>query len=236
MSTFGDRIKKARLESGLSQEALAKAMSQLADKKRISRTAITQWESSKTKGIEAANLLKAAKVLNIEPDWLQFGTGRMRPQLEMQQLHFDDNARFVPLLSYTQAMNAMEKNRDVLPQVGLDEQLAQVASSLSFALLIKDNSMSPLFASGDIVIVDPSIRPSPGEFVVAKIKDHDGIVFRKYRLLYMNGAHQFELIAINEDWGKIVIHNETDGEIIGTLIEHRSKRRLVDPSKMVHES
>jgi transcriptional regulator with XRE-family HTH domain len=34
MSTFSDRIKKARLEAGLSQEALARAMSELADKKK----------------------------------------------------------------------------------------------------------------------------------------------------------------------------------------------------------
>jgi transcriptional regulator with XRE-family HTH domain len=80
MPTFGHRIKQARLEAGLSQEALAEAMSLLMDKKKISRTAITQWESSKTKGIGAANLLKATAVLNVMPEWLQFGDGEMRPQ------------------------------------------------------------------------------------------------------------------------------------------------------------
>jgi SOS-response transcriptional repressor LexA len=185
--------------------------------------------------MEAANLLKATKVLNIEPDWLQFGTGRMRPQLEMQQLDFDYNVRFVPLLSYTQAVNPMEKNEDVISNVGLDDQLAQIASPASFALLIKDNSMLPLFVPGDVIIIDPAIQPSPGEFVAAKIRNQDSLIFRKYRLLYINGSHQFELIALNEDWGKIVITNHEEGEIIGTLIEHRSKRRILDPHEIVQE-
>ncbi|MCE3239159.1 MAG: Helix-turn-helix domain, partial [Gammaproteobacteria bacterium] len=71
MSDFAKRIKKARIEAGLSQDALAKAISELFDKKKISRTAITQWESSKTNSIEAGHLLKATKILNVTPDWLQ---------------------------------------------------------------------------------------------------------------------------------------------------------------------
>lgn len=51
MSDFGQRIKKARLEAGFTQEALAEAISQLFEKKRVSRTAVTQWESGKLKGI-----------------------------------------------------------------------------------------------------------------------------------------------------------------------------------------
>lgn len=225
MSTFGHRIKKARLEAGLSQEALAEAMSQLIDKKKISRTAITQWESSKTKGIEAANLLKATKVLNVTPDWLQFGKGNMRP---MQAADFTSNACFVPLLSYSQAVNPMEKDKEIISNIGLDEQLAKIASPHSFALIIKDNSMAPLFTPGDIIVIDPSIMPRPGEFVAARLKGHDAIVFRKFRSLQHNNFQQFELAALNEDWGKIVIDDKSNGEIIGTLIEHRCRRRIHD--------
>lgn len=232
MSTFGNRIKKARLEAGLSQEALAEAMSQLIDKKKISRTAITQWESSKTKGIEAANLLKATKVLNVTPDWLQFGRGNMRP---MQSADFTTNACFVPLLSYSQAVSPVEKDKEIISTIGLDEQLAKIASPYSFALIIKDHSMAPLFMQGDIIIIDPDIQPSPGELVAARLKDHNTIIFRKFRSLHYNSFQQFELVALNKDWGKIIIDNKSNGEIIGTLIEHRCRRRIRNSEEMAKE-
>jgi SOS-response transcriptional repressor LexA len=128
-----------------------------------------------------------------------------------------------------QSVGSMKKNKETPSHIGLDDALAQIASPLCFALLVKDTSMLPLFFVGDVVIIDPTVRPVSGDFVAAKIQGNDNVLFRKYRLLYMNGSHQFELIALNEDWGKITITSQTEGEILGTLIEHRSKRRIPDP-------
>jgi SOS-response transcriptional repressor LexA len=222
MANFSYRIKKARLEAGLSQAALAQAMSQLLDKKPISRTAITQWESSKIYGIEAANLLKAAKILNVTPDWLQFGYGRMRPA---DHTDLSTKLCFVPLLTSVQAINYREKDQEIVSTIELDEPLAKAAGPYSFALTIKDHSMLPLFALGDLIIISSRATPQPGEFIVAKLKDHSAVVFRKYRPFCMNGVDQFELVALNPDWRKITISNKTQGEVIGTLIEHRCKRR-----------
>ncbi len=224
MSNFAQRIKQARLAAGLSQEALAEAISQLFDKKKISRTAITQWESNKTAGIEAANLLKATKVLNVMPDWLQFGSGNMRP-IDHSEMML--NVRTIPLLSEVQAANPKERYKTILSEVGLDESLAKVAGPYSFALMIQDNSMAPLFISSDLIILDPSIQPHPGEFVVAKLKNVHTVVFRKYQPTSHLCSSQFELISLNTDWGKIKM-TEKNSEILGVLIEHRCKRRL-DP-------
>ncbi len=226
--TFTDRIKKARREAGLSQNALAEAMSQILDKKKISRSAIAQWESSKTNGIEAANLLKATRVLGVTPDWLQFGEGQMR----VAPPHFLVNAG-VPLLSYAQAVKGMEKEeKEGCSMVGLDKELAQIASARSFALVIHDTSMAPIFRPDDIIIIDPTVVPCPGEYVVAKLKENkdkkEVLVFRKYRPLFYNGSDGFELIALSEDWNKIVVHHRSEGEILGTLIEHRCKRRIYE--------
>jgi SOS-response transcriptional repressor LexA len=220
MLTFAERIKKARCEARLSQHALAEAMSQIVDKKIISRSAVAQWESSKTNGIEAANLLKAAKILNVTPHWLQFGYGEMRPN----HSNFPLNA-CVPLLRCIQVTHAMNKEKEFSSIVGLDEQLAKIASPHSFALVIQDFSMAPLFMPEDIVIFDPEVKPCPGEFVVATLKE-DLVVFRKYRPLSCSNADEFELIAINEDWNSISIQNKKQGMIIGTLIEHRCRRRI----------
>jgi SOS-response transcriptional repressor LexA len=133
----------------------------------------------------------------------------------------------VPLLSDIQAANPMGKIKELTSHVGLDEQLAKMASPLAFALTVRDDSMAPLFVVGDIVIIDPSINPLPGEFVVAKIEEHHAVIFRKYRQLPQTAkSGGFELAALNGDWGKAVTSMDCSITIIGTLIEHRCRRRV----------
>lgn len=60
--TLGEKIKKARIECGLTQE-------QLSDKMMVSRQAITKWESDK--GIpDVSNLKLLAQLLNVSVDYL----------------------------------------------------------------------------------------------------------------------------------------------------------------------
>jgi transcriptional regulator with XRE-family HTH domain len=74
--TLAQRIKTARLAAGLSQQALANEINKFIDRKNISRTAIAQWETGIAQEIESGNLLKTAKVLNVSPEWLRYGTGK----------------------------------------------------------------------------------------------------------------------------------------------------------------
>lgn len=60
--TLGEKIKKARIESGLTQE-------QLSGKMMVSRQAITKWEADK--GIpDVSNLKLLAQLLNVSVDYL----------------------------------------------------------------------------------------------------------------------------------------------------------------------
>ena len=60
--TFGEKLKKARKESGLSQE-------QFAEKISVSRSAVAKWESDK--GMPDVNSLKVmAQLLNVSVDYL----------------------------------------------------------------------------------------------------------------------------------------------------------------------
>mgnify|MGYP003301888762 CR=1 FL=1 len=60
--TLGEKIKKARIESGLTQE-------QLAGKMMVSRQAITKWEADK--GIpDVSNLKLLAQLLSVSVDYL----------------------------------------------------------------------------------------------------------------------------------------------------------------------
>ena len=60
--TLGEKIKKARIENGLTQE-------QLSEKMMVSRQAITKWEADK--GIpDVSNLKLLAQLLNVSIDFL----------------------------------------------------------------------------------------------------------------------------------------------------------------------
>lgn len=88
--------------------------------------------------------------------------------------------------------------------------------------------MEPDFVQGDIIIVDPSISPSPGDFVVASRVDPlcGGleVTFKKYRLRSYNSRGQmvFELSPLNPDYPTYV--SDADKlTVIAVLVEHRRK-------------
>ncbi|WP_080404010.1 LexA family protein [Burkholderia ubonensis] len=95
----------------------------------------------------------------------------------------------------------------------------------TFALVIGGKSMEPEFAEGDKVIIDPEIRPQPGDFVAAKNGEEEA-TFKKYRLrgLTESGAEIFELVPLNPDFPTIR-SDQMELRIIGVMVEHRRYRR-----------
>jgi phage repressor protein C with HTH and peptisase S24 domain len=72
-----DRVVAARVEAGYkTQEDLAAAIG-------CTRAAVTQWENGTTLSIGQKHLLRAARVLNVNAEWLQFGRGPKRPNAKV---------------------------------------------------------------------------------------------------------------------------------------------------------
>lgn len=68
---LSDRLKLAMTEANAKPADLARACG-------VSTASVSDWLSGESKSIKAANLLKAAKFLNVSPDWLATGQGHMR--------------------------------------------------------------------------------------------------------------------------------------------------------------
>lgn len=66
MSTIGSRIRERRRELNITQADLAKRMG-------LTRPALSLLESGDTKTIAGDKLLRAAKALNVSPEWLGGG-------------------------------------------------------------------------------------------------------------------------------------------------------------------
>ena len=85
--------------------------------------------------------------------------------------------------------------------------------------------MLPEFCPGDRVIIDPSIAPDPGNYVVAKNGENEA-TFKKYRPRGVNerGDQVFELVPLNEDFPSMR-SDIVQIQIIGTMVEHRRYRK-----------
>ncbi|HCC76723.1 MAG TPA: DNA-binding protein [Shigella sp.] len=207
--SLADRVKQKRIELGLTQTEAA----ELAGIRQQS------WQSIEDgKTLKPRNIIGIAKALKCDPEWLMNG-GTFMPLAEV-------NSRRVPLISYVQAGALAEKS----PIEAFDGSLEYILTDLdisefSFALRIEGDSMEPDFKAGDVIIVDPEIEPTPGEFVVAK-NGGEQATFKKYRPTYtdMKGCQHFELVPLNDDYPVINSENQPL-TIIGVMIEHRIYRR-----------
>lgn len=120
--------------------------------------------------------------------------------------------RRVPLLPWTQVASGGDNEpTDVL-------LTSMKVSTNAFAIEIRDQSMSPAFAAGDRVIIDPEIAPVPGDFVVAIVCGE--AVFRKFRKQTQN---EFGLVPLNPDFPTLS-GNEVE-KIVGVMVEHRIYRK-----------
>lgn len=68
MTTLADRIRTERKTNKLTQEKLGEIVG-------VGKSSVSQWESGLTKQLVGENLLKTAKALKVNPDWLSTGKG-----------------------------------------------------------------------------------------------------------------------------------------------------------------
>ncbi|AEJ02196.1 helix-turn-helix domain protein [Nitrosomonas sp. Is79A3] len=84
MQTLAERLKIAlKGPPEVTQKALADACG-------IQPPSVSEWLSGRTKNMEGANLLAAAKFLRVNPDWLATGKGEMRPSDPTKLVTQDD--------------------------------------------------------------------------------------------------------------------------------------------------
>jgi SOS-response transcriptional repressor LexA len=135
-------------------------------------------------------------------------------------------SRRIPLISHVQAGCMTEIVDPYSVGDAADWLITDLdLSSAAFALEIKGESMLPEFSPGDRVIIDPSVIPDPGNYVVAKNGDNEA-TFKKYRPRGINerGDQVFELVPLNEDYPSLR-SDVSHIQIIGTMVEHRRYRK-----------
>ena len=212
MNNLGQRIRARREELGLTQE-------QVAEQVGIKQQSYQAIESGVVK--KPRHLYEISVTLKCDMAWLLNGKEKEVKNVEPIAL----KARQVPLISYVQA-GVWTESCELRDSTGFEYIMTSLElSDKAFALQIKGDSMEPEFKEGDVVIIDPAIKPLPGEFVVAMNGESEA-TFKKYRELGYDEHErmQFELIPLNPDYTTMSTLKQQI-RIIGTMVEHRIFRR-----------
>jgi transcriptional regulator with XRE-family HTH domain len=169
----------------------------------VSAQAVSQWENGKSApSFESfADLsVKVAELLGTT-SVLELGTQAPTPLRQINVL-------------FGEPGEAVEVPRDYGPTC--------------FAVRLADDSMAPQYRRHDLIVLDPTVSPAPGDMVLAEL-DGGAPLFRKYTVAGydQDGAPIIALSPLNPDWPELRMDASRPGKILGTLIEHRTygKRR-----------
>lgn len=175
---------------------------------------------------EAAKKRQNLRMIEGSKPALGSSIGNSKETFEANVEKIDGNWHRIPLISYAQAGMMTESTDPLSIWDRLEFVLtSEDVSPRAFGLRIKDLSCWPEYQEGDVVIIDPEIRPDPGNMVIAKGAE-DEAIFGKYRPRGTNeqGEMVFELVPLNDDFA--TLNSERDHlRIIGVEIEHHRKKR-----------
>lgn len=217
--SMGQRIKSYREALGWSQTKLANELSRVKGKP-VSRSSVSQWESE-IEFPRADNIRALARVLQKpETDFQRFRSDTAR-------LADDSGRHFIPLLKLCQLKHLGEGG--MLKNTARNIEQIEVDSAVpkhAFGIVIQDMSMAPLFWPGDEVIIDRKVLPEDNradpDFVLARVNKSASFIFREYRA---RGPEAFDLVGYHRDCRTISSTSDDPVVLIGTMIEHRRKRR-----------
>ena len=185
--TFGEKLKDARKESGLSQ-------GQLAEKMSVSRSAIAKWENDK--GMPDVNNLKAiAQLLNISIDYLldddekiSFNeikepislddyevTGKCREKRDAVCVAKHKDADAIYVLFRTRKLNKVERWIDFIIQPGVVDILDQLNEIAAYYLIEKGTKQYLVRITKDFITTNElADKVDVKKFIIGKYRFKKG--------------------------------------------------------------
>lgn len=186
---------------------------------------VSDWLSGKSKTMEGPNLIRAAKFLKVNSTWLGTGVGKATDEesnSDFSNVTFTDAPfRKIPILDFVQAGLFGNVAYDGINPKGETYTTYQGAKPEDvFSLIIEGMSMAPDFLPGDQIVVDASLSPQPGSFVIAQNGQVE-TTFKKYRVIGYDeyGREEFELVPLNPDF-PTMSSREHQISIIGVMVRH----------------
>jgi SOS-response transcriptional repressor LexA len=199
MKKIGAFLREQREKKGMSLRDATKAAG-------ISHVHVKDIEDGKKSPSfdKVMNLLKAYMA---DPDEFLRETGYLPPNIEPST---SGKLVRIPVISWVVAGKWEEVFGSFLPEDAEEWLESDVRGQNVFALRVKGDSMEPEFIEGDIIIVNPHIKPEHNDYVVVKNEEGEATFkqLKKYgnkRILHpLNpkypdiespGRHQFKIVG-----------------------------------------
>ncbi|MEG1036586.1 MAG: LexA family transcriptional regulator [Anaerovoracaceae bacterium] len=183
MGKFNIIFKQLRQEARLTQD-------ELAEKLRLSRSAIGMYESGRREpDLETTELI--ADFFNVDIDYLLGRTLKTTKLLGNNSLKKDCRFLSIPVLGRVIAGVPVEAMEDIIGYE--DISVEEAKGGTFFALQVKGDSMEPRIKEGDVVIVRQQPCVESGEIAVIMVNGSDATVKRV--ILHEEGG--LSLIALN---------------------------------------
>jgi SOS-response transcriptional repressor LexA len=220
---IGIRIKRARGEKALTQEALADLLG-------VTKSAVSQWESGNT-APSVDNLRQISAILGVSLDALiAGGPGERQPPLRYAtSLHEGPQPRGrVPLISWVQAGDFTTEVDNFQP--GDAEEWVETTVPIhrhTYALRVNGDSMTnpagePSFPHGSVIIIEPdaidSVEKMVNRFVIVKRDDNGGEA--TFKQLVRDGGRYF-LKPLNPQYPMLELG---EGDVFCGVVRERVTR------------
>lgn len=207
MPTIAARIKKARLDAKLTQTQLGAACG-------VTPQAVYAWETAKGASDYVA-LRTIAQVTATTLEWLISGQNAADNSTSDNKSATQWVGRVVPSLEWQEILPFV--NNGLRPDATARSHFS--CGPRSFQTVVIDKSNDPHISRGDSVIVDPDLKPVPGDIVLI---DHAGDLYlRRYR----PRDDHIELAPANLDWPSLKLSPE-QARIVGVVAETSRPRRV----------
>jgi SOS-response transcriptional repressor LexA len=205
MKRIGEMLRKRRMALGLRLQDVCYRVEELGG--TVDHSGLSRIESGKRWPTEETlNYILKALQCTLEELFMLTSSTNGISQATI-------GTRKLPLISEKQVTDYLNNNNFESERFVYTERNLSLKA---FALNITDDSMSPTFNKGEAVVIDPEIKPEPGDYVVASIGKES--YFRQYKLRDLNS---FDLSPLNDAFPTISSDSHSDIKIVGTVIEHR---------------
>ncbi|MFW6342882.1 MAG: LexA family protein [Halothiobacillaceae bacterium] len=162
MKTFSDNLVQALQEAGLSQSDLARRIG-------VKPQAVQYLCNPANNARGSKYLHQIARELGVREDWLLTGRGPKDRRAQQNYMPGPSIRGTVPVISWVQA-GSMTEVID-LHEPGFADEWVETTAPIhdhTFALRVQGDSMAPEFPDGTIIVVEPEMDWSPGDYVIAK--------------------------------------------------------------------
>jgi SOS-response transcriptional repressor LexA len=208
---IGKRLRLAREAAAHSQTALAELVG-------VKQQTIQGIEAGEKK-TDYCNLVRIERALGLASGYLLYG--KSQSILDVPQPMIAN----CPILSWESAYLWPSDKSEVIEKKLFDKiENKLILGSDSYILRIPDSQYesysepeAPFFRKSSYIVIDPDKKYKNGDFVIAKIKEHGRLIFRKF-VQYDDG--KIFLKIIKEEHRNPLMDLSADVQIVGVMVAH----------------